>query len=29
MIPFPTFLPGRFTFLNGISQESLETLVLH
>ena len=29
MIPFSTFPPGRFTFLNGISQESLETLVLH
>jgi len=29
MIPFYTFAPGRFTFLNGISQESLETLVSH
>jgi len=29
MIPFSTFAPGRFTFLNCISQESLETLVSH
>jgi len=29
MIPFSTFAPGRFTFLNGISQESLETPVPH
>jgi len=29
MIPFSTFAPGRFTFPNGISQESFETLVSH